>query len=48
MNLCLELQANTQYYGRRPFGVGLLIAGYDVSSVYINFTKKSSIEDAKM
>lgn len=26
-----ELQANTQHYGRRPFGVGLVIAGYDVS-----------------
>lgn len=25
-----ELQANTQNYGRRPFAVGLLIAGYDV------------------
>lgn len=29
--LFLELQANTQYYGRRPFGVGILIAGYDVN-----------------
>ena len=28
--LFIELQANTQYYGRRPFGVGLVIAGYDV------------------
>jgi 20S proteasome subunit alpha 6 len=27
----LKLQANTQYYGRRPFGVGLVLAGYDVS-----------------
>lgn len=29
--LCLELQINTQRYGRRPFGVGLLVAGYDVN-----------------
>ncbi|KAL3123801.1 hypothetical protein niasHT_010014 [Heterodera trifolii] len=27
--LGLKLQSNTQYYGRRPFGVGLLIIGYD-------------------
>ncbi|KAI3420381.1 hypothetical protein GPALN_003682 [Globodera pallida] len=27
--LGLKLQSNTQYYGRRPFGVGLLIVGYD-------------------
>lgn len=27
--LILKLQENTQYYGRRPFGVGLLIIGYD-------------------
>lgn len=26
-----EMQINTQRYGRRPFGVGLLVAGYDVS-----------------
>uniref|UniRef100_A0A0R3RN47 Proteasome subunit alpha type n=1 Tax=Elaeophora elaphi TaxID=1147741 RepID=A0A0R3RN47_9BILA len=26
----LKLQANTQIYGRRPFGVGLVIAGYDL------------------
>lgn len=30
-----ELQANTQIYGRRPFGVGLVIAGYDVSSYLV-------------
>ncbi|KJH47189.1 putative multicatalytic endopeptidase [Dictyocaulus viviparus] len=33
--LVLELQANTQYYGRRPFGVGLLIAGYDKDGTHI-------------
>lgn len=27
----LEAQINTQQYGRRPYGVGLLVAGYDVS-----------------
>lgn len=26
-----ETQIPTQRYGRRPYGVGLLIAGYDVS-----------------
>ncbi|VDD87704.1 unnamed protein product [Enterobius vermicularis] len=29
----LKLQANTQHYGRRPFGVGLVIAGYDVTHI---------------
>ena len=29
--LNLESQIPTQRYGRRPFGVGLLVAGYDVS-----------------
>ena len=28
-----ESQIPTQRYGRRPFGVGLLVAGYDVSTV---------------
>lgn len=26
-----ELHRCTQFWGRRPFGVGLLVAGYDVS-----------------
>lgn len=26
-----EMQIPTQRYGRRPYGVGLLVAGYDVS-----------------
>ena len=30
-----ESQIPTQRYGRRPFGVGLLIAGYDVSWVFL-------------
>jgi 20S proteasome subunit alpha 6 len=25
-----KAQINTQHYGRRPYGVGLLVAGYDV------------------
>lgn len=25
-----EAQYNTQMYGRRPYGVGFLVAGYDV------------------
>ena len=28
--MALEAQVNTQRYGRRPYGVGLLVAGYDV------------------
>jgi 20S proteasome alpha/beta subunit len=27
----VEAQVNTQKYGFRPYGVGLLVAGYDVS-----------------
>uniref|UniRef100_A0AC34R1T3 Proteasome subunit alpha type n=1 Tax=Panagrolaimus sp. JU765 TaxID=591449 RepID=A0AC34R1T3_9BILA len=34
-HLQLKLQANTQYYGRRPFGVGLVIAGYDRTGTHI-------------
>ena len=30
-----EMQTQTQVYSRRPYGVGLLIAGYDVSSVML-------------
>ena len=26
-----EMQGCTQIYGRRPYGVGMLVAGYDVS-----------------
>lgn len=29
----VEAQINTQHYGKRPYGVGLLVAGYDVSLV---------------
>jgi 20S proteasome subunit alpha 6 len=28
----IEAQINTQNYGRRPYGVGLLVVGYDVSN----------------
>ena len=28
----LEMQYSTQFHGRRPYGVGMLIAGCDVSS----------------
>lgn len=31
LNQKTESQIPTQRYGRRPFGVGLLVAGYDVS-----------------
>lgn len=33
----LELQGNTQNFGRRPFGVGLIIASYDVRNFLIEF-----------
>ncbi|GMT04785.1 hypothetical protein PENTCL1PPCAC_26959, partial [Pristionchus entomophagus] len=38
----LKLQANTQYYGRRPFGVGLIIAGYDKDGAHIVRTDPSA------
>ncbi|CAD6186909.1 unnamed protein product [Caenorhabditis auriculariae] len=38
----LKLQANTQYYGRRPFGVGLLVAGYDKDGAHIIQTEPSA------
>ena len=31
LTLSLEMQVCTQMYGRRPYGVGMLVAGYDVS-----------------
>eukprot|EP00002_Diphylleia_rotans_P006735 TRINITY_DN1610_c0_g1_i1.p1 TRINITY_DN1610_c0_g1~~TRINITY_DN1610_c0_g1_i1.p1 ORF type:complete len:249 (+),score=60.67 TRINITY_DN1610_c0_g1_i1:76-822(+) len=31
-------QVNTQRYGRRPFGVGLLVAGYDDSGSHLWYT----------
>jgi len=33
--LQLKLQANTQYYGRRPFGVGLILIGYDENGPHV-------------
>uniref|UniRef100_F1L3M2 Proteasome subunit alpha type n=1 Tax=Ascaris suum TaxID=6253 RepID=F1L3M2_ASCSU len=38
----LKLQANTQHYGRRPFGVGLVIAGYDERGAHIVKTDPSA------
>ena len=35
LTLLLEMQHCTQVYGRRPYGVGMLIAGYDVSISFI-------------
>lgn len=31
LTVLLEAQVNTQQYGRRPYGVGLLVIGHDVS-----------------
>lgn len=33
--LVLRSQVNTQEYGRRPFGVGMLLAGYDESGPHL-------------
>lgn len=33
--LVLKSQINTQEYGRRPFGVGMLLAGYDESGPHL-------------
>jgi 20S proteasome subunit alpha 6 len=30
IDLTKEAQINTQRYGKRPYGVGLLVVGYDV------------------
>lgn len=32
-SIVVEAQVNTQQYGGRPFGVGLLIAGVDVKKL---------------
>jgi 20S proteasome alpha/beta subunit len=37
--LGLKMQVCTQRYDRRPFGVGLLVAGYDVSSKAVSTMK---------
>ena len=31
----LELHNPTMFYGGRPYGVGLLVAGYDVRNIYL-------------
>lgn len=33
--LGLKMQVCTQRYDRRPYGVGLLVAGYDVSCLFM-------------
>jgi len=40
-NLFLECQVPTQRYGRRPFGVGFLMAGFDVFSSNFFFLNKN-------
>jgi len=37
-----KLQTNTQFYGRRPYGVGLIIAGYDQKGAHIVKTDPSA------
>lgn len=36
-SVSIEMQYQTQIYGRRPYGVGLLVAGYDVCPVCISY-----------
>ena len=40
--MLLKLQGNTQHYGRRPFGVGLIIAAYDNNGPHIIKTDPSA------
>lgn len=40
MRKLIEAQINTQQYGRRPYGVGLLVIGYDVCN---NMSRKRDI-----
>lgn len=35
LTLTLESQVHTQRYGLRPYGVGLLVIGYDVPITYV-------------
>ena len=37
------MQTPTQVYGRRPYGVGILIAGYDVSGKYLKKTENKNL-----
>ncbi|TKR83169.1 hypothetical protein L596_016799 [Steinernema carpocapsae] len=39
----LKLQANTQFYGRRPFGVGLVMAGYDHNGTHISYHQNRAL-----
>ena len=39
----LEAQVNTQQYGRRPYGVGLLVIGHDVSEDPLQVNEAHSI-----
>jgi 20S proteasome subunit alpha 6 len=41
-SLASKLQIPTQRYGRRPYGVGLLIAGYDAAGAHIYQTEPSA------
>jgi hypothetical protein len=40
----VEAQINTQRYGSRPYGVGLLVAGHDVKCL---FEKKKEKKNSK-
>ncbi|SGY22532.1 BQ5605_C065g12808 [Microbotryum silenes-dioicae] len=33
--ICTEAQVNTQHYGKRPYGVGFLVAGYDSTGPHL-------------
>ena len=39
----LECQVPTQRYGRRPFGVGFLMAGFDVRVLNVTGSERASV-----
>ena len=39
----LEAQVNTQNYGKRPYGVGLLVVGHDVNIIIMLIFSKGFI-----
>lgn len=39
--ISLKMQVPTQQYGRRPFGVGMLITGYDEKGPHVHYLVRS-------
>jgi 20S proteasome alpha/beta subunit len=38
----IEAQVNTQQYGRRPYGVGLLVIGHDVRVEHVSKKRRDA------